>query len=108
MAWTVTNLVIQFIAGIFGGHGAAALAKEHSFGAIGHSVSGGVGGALSGYFLQTLIGTVVDVNGDAELIDPVTQWVMQAIGGLVAGAMLTLVVGFLKHSIDQHGSVGKL
>ena len=35
MTWTFTNLVIQIIAGILGGHAAATAAHEHSFGAFG-------------------------------------------------------------------------
>ena len=63
MTWTITNLAIQIIAGIIGGHGAAAASKEHSFGVLGHTIVGAVGGAISGYFLQTFVGTVV--NGAA-------------------------------------------
>ncbi len=72
MAWTVTNLVIQIIAGSIGGHAAAAASKEHSFGALGHTIAGAVGGALSGYFLQTIVATVVTgkgaVNQDADVV----------------------------------------
>ena len=60
MTWTVTNLVIEIIAGIVGAHAISAVAKEHSFGVIGHTIAGAVGGAFSGYFLQTLAATVVD------------------------------------------------
>jgi uncharacterized membrane protein YeaQ/YmgE (transglycosylase-associated protein family) len=52
MTWTLTNLVIEIIAGIVGGHAIAAVAKEHSFGALGHTITGALGGAFSGYFLQ--------------------------------------------------------
>jgi uncharacterized membrane protein YeaQ/YmgE (transglycosylase-associated protein family) len=54
VTWTATNLVVQIIAGIFGGNAISAAAKEHSFGMLGHTVAGAVGGAFSGYFLQTL------------------------------------------------------
>ena len=64
MAWTATNLVIQIIAGILGGHVAALVVKEHSFGALGHTIAGAVGGAVSGYFLQTIVGTVVNASGE--------------------------------------------
>jgi hypothetical protein len=31
MTWTLTNLIIEIIAGIVGGHAIAAAAKEHSW-----------------------------------------------------------------------------
>ena len=108
MAWTVTNLVIQIIAGIIGGHAAAMASKEHSFGALGHTIAGAVGGAVSGYFLQTIVGIVVTSTGEVQQdSDLVTRWILQGLAGLVAGAIFTLAVGFLKHSIDQH-RMGKL
>lgn len=103
MTWTVTNLVIEIIAGFVGGHVAAVAAKEHSFGAIGHSVTGTIGGAVSGYFLQTLAATLVTAAGEVQQdADAVTQWMLQGLAGLVAGAILTLAVGLVKHGIDQH------
>jgi uncharacterized membrane protein YeaQ/YmgE (transglycosylase-associated protein family) len=104
MAWTATNLLIQIIAGILGGHVAAVVVKEHSFGALGHTIAGAVGGAVSGYFLQTIVGTVVTATGEVQHdADLVTQWILQGLAGLAAGAILTMVAGFLKHSIDHHG-----
>jgi uncharacterized membrane protein YeaQ/YmgE (transglycosylase-associated protein family) len=103
MTWTVTNLVIEIIAGIVGAHAISAVAKEHSFGAIGHTIAGAVGGAFSGYFLQTLAAVVVNATGEVQQdADPVTQWLLQGFTGLAAGAILTMAVGFVKHSIDQH------
>jgi uncharacterized membrane protein YeaQ/YmgE (transglycosylase-associated protein family) len=66
MTWTVTNLVIEIIAGIVGAHAISAAAKEYSFGVIGHTIAGAVGGAFSGYFLQTLAATVVDSTGQVQ------------------------------------------
>jgi hypothetical protein len=102
MTWTLTNFLIQMIAGIVGSHAIATVAKEHNFGALGHSVTGAVGGAFSGYFLQTLAATVVDSTGQINQdADQVTQWFIQALAGLVAGAVLTMAVGFAKHAIAQ-------
>ncbi len=103
MAWTVTNLIVQIIAGILGGHAAAAVLKEHGFGVLGHTISGAAGGAVSGYFLQTIVGIVVNGTGEVQQgSDIVTQWVLQGLAGLVAGAIVTMAVGLLKHGIDQH------
>jgi uncharacterized membrane protein YeaQ/YmgE (transglycosylase-associated protein family) len=102
MTWTVTNLVIQITTGMVGGNLAAVLAKEHSFGALGHTIVGLSGGALSGYFLQILAGTVVTANGSVNEPTLVEQAILQGLTGAAAGAILVLVVGFVKHSIDQH------
>src|SRR5215469_18063979 len=98
MPWTYTFLVLQFIAGMIGGNAAAALAKEHDFSVLGHTVAGGVAGLFSGFFLQTLAGRVVNETGAANVPDPVTQWILQGLTGLVCGAILTLVVGAVKHA----------
>jgi uncharacterized membrane protein YeaQ/YmgE (transglycosylase-associated protein family) len=99
MTWSLTNLIIQIIAGFLGGHVAAIVFKEHDFGVIGHSLTGLVGGALSGYFLQTLAITMV--TGPGTLIEPRfgEQVVIEFGAGAAAGAVLTLLVGFLKHTI---------
>jgi uncharacterized membrane protein YeaQ/YmgE (transglycosylase-associated protein family) len=103
MTWTLTNFVIEIIAGIVGGHAISAVAKEHSFGVLGHSVSGALGGAFSGYFLQTLVAAVVDSSGEYHQdADQLTQWFIQAIAGMVAGAILTMAVGFAKRALEQH------
>jgi uncharacterized membrane protein YeaQ/YmgE (transglycosylase-associated protein family) len=105
MTWTVSNLVIEIIAGIVGAHAISAAAKEHSFGVVGHTIAGAIGGAFSGYFLQTAIATVVDSTGQVQQgADMVTQWLLQGFGGFAAGAILTMAVGFTKHSIDRHRS----
>jgi uncharacterized membrane protein YeaQ/YmgE (transglycosylase-associated protein family) len=52
MSRTYTNLLIEIIGGIVGGHFAALAAREYSFGALGHTIAGAVGGAFSGVFLQ--------------------------------------------------------
>jgi len=105
MSWTVTNFVIEIAGGITGGLGMAAAVKEHAFGAVGHAVVGAAGGAFSGYFLQTIVATVVDstgaVNQDADIV---TQWVLQGLGGLAAGAVATMAIALLKHVIDHHRS----
>ena len=105
MIWMVTNLVIQIIAGVIGGNVAALVSKEHSFGMPGHTVASALGGAVSGYFFQTIVATVVTGTGDFQQgADVVTQWVLQGLAGAVAGAILTLAIGLVKHSVDQHGT----
>ncbi len=105
MTWTTTNLIIEIVAGILGGNAISAAVNEHSFGVLGHTVAGALGGAFSGYFLQTLAATIVNSTGEVKPnADPVTQWLLQGFSGFAAGAMLTMAVGFAKHSIDEHQS----
>lgn len=106
MTWTLTNVVIQIIAGILGGHAAAEAAKEHSFGALGHTVIGALGGALSGYFLQTLASTVVTTSGSLNEPTAVEQAILQGLTGAAAGGIAMLVVGFIKHSLEQRQRSG--
>jgi disulfide bond formation protein DsbB len=100
MPWSFANVIIQIFAGILGGHAAAVVAKEHSFGVLGHTLAGAAGGGLSGLFLQTLASTVV--TGTGSLNEPrfIELLLLQALTGAAAGGIATLVVGFLKHSID--------
>ena len=105
MTWTFTNLVIEIIAGAIGGCAVAAVAKEYNFGILSQIVTGALGGALSGYFLQPIAATVVDSTGEMHAAsDQLTQWFVQAIAGLVAGTILTMGVGLAKHTIEQRRS----
>ena len=101
MAWTVTNLVIQIIFGILGGHAAAAATKEFNFGALGHTIAGAIGGILSGCFLQTIAGTLVTGTGDVMASNPVEQAVIQGLTGAVAGGIAVLLVGVIKLGMDH-------
>jgi uncharacterized membrane protein YeaQ/YmgE (transglycosylase-associated protein family) len=102
MTWTFTNLVIQIIAGVFGGHAAAVAAKEHNFGALGHTIMGAIGGGVSGSFLQTFAGTVVTASGSVGEPTAVEQAVVQGLTGAVVGGISVLVAGFIKHSFEHH------
>lgn len=106
MTWTFTNLMIQIIAGILGGHAAAAASKEHGFGALGHTIAGAAGGGLSGAFFQTFVATMVTAGGSLNEPTAVEQSVLQGLTGAAAGGILTLAVGFIKHGLDHDGSSG--
>jgi len=96
MTWTVTNLIIQIIAGILGAHAAATGLKEQSFGAVGHTLAGAAGGAVSGTLLQTAVRTVT-VTGIPIEPTTVEQVIIQSIVGAVAGAATMMVIGFIKN-----------
>jgi uncharacterized membrane protein YeaQ/YmgE (transglycosylase-associated protein family) len=104
--WTLTNFIIQVITGVLGGHAAAIAAKEHSFGAVGHTLTGLIGGALSGFFLQTLASTVVTGAGDLNEPRMAEVVVLQGLTGAIAGAIATLATGFTKHALG-HDKSGK-
>jgi hypothetical protein len=104
MIWTSTNLVIQILAGVVGAHFAASAAREHGFGFVGHTLAGAIGGALSGYFLQTLAVTLVTASGSLNEIGAVDNAVLQGLAGIAAGGCLMLAVGFIKHSVDHRGA----
>jgi hypothetical protein len=88
------GLAVQAVAGFFGAHAAASAAHEHRFGFIGHSVTGIVGGALSGAFLQQAV-TSVTGSGSQNPSTVAEIAVIQVLTGAVAGAILTLAIGFL-------------
>jgi hypothetical protein len=97
--WTVTNLIVQAIAGILGAHAAAAVAHEHRFGFAGHTLVGLIAGALSGYFLQRLANTVVTGTGDAMPVSPVETGILQALTGAVIGGISMLAIGFIRYEL---------
>jgi uncharacterized membrane protein YeaQ/YmgE (transglycosylase-associated protein family) len=96
MAWAASNVVIQTVAGILGAHGAAVAAHEHRFGFLGHTVAGAVGGALSGYFLQTLAITMVTAGGSINEPTAVENAVLQSLTGLVVGACCMMSVALVR------------
>jgi hypothetical protein len=102
MTWTVTNLLIEIIAGIAGAHIAAVAASEHSFGRLGHSIVGVIGGGFSGYFLQTSAAVTVNTNGTFNEPRLFAQVVVHSLAGATVGGILMLIVGFLKYSADTH------
>jgi hypothetical protein len=102
MTWTLTNLLIETIAGIAGAHFAALATSDYNFGRIGHSIAGMIGGGFNGYFLQTMIAMTVTTNGGFNQPRLFEQVMAHSLAGAAAGGILMLIVGFLKHSIDTH------
>jgi hypothetical protein len=101
MNWTYTNLIIQVIAGVLGGHAAGGAVRDYAFGAFGHTIAGAVGGGLSGYFLQTLAGTLVTGTGSLTEPTAVDQILLQALTGAVAGGIFSLGTGLVKHAFGH-------
>jgi len=99
MTWTMTNLMIEIIAGIVGAHTVAMAARDYSFGALGHSMVGAIGGCVSSYFLNALSAMVV--NGSEALNEPrlLDQIVAHSLTAAATGGILMLIVGFVKPAI---------
>jgi hypothetical protein len=94
MDWT-TNLIVQIVAGFAGAHLAATALHEYRFGWIGHSLAGLIAGALSGYFLQAIVFTVVNGGGGVNEPGVADVAVIDLLTGAVVGAMAMAAVGFL-------------
>jgi uncharacterized membrane protein YeaQ/YmgE (transglycosylase-associated protein family) len=101
MGWSLTNLFIQILGGIIGGHLAVIASKELEFGALGHTIAGAVGGVLSGIFLQTLAATMVTGTGELTAPRVADQVLVQGLTGIVAGGIVTLAAGIFKQSRGQ-------
>jgi uncharacterized membrane protein YeaQ/YmgE (transglycosylase-associated protein family) len=102
MEWSWTYVLVQLVGGFLGAHAAAIAAHEHSFGALGHSVVGIIGGGLSGYFLQRLAATVVTASGALNEPRFVEQVIVQGLAGAVAGGIAMFLVAILRHGIEHH------
>lgn len=99
--WTITNLIVQAIAGFLGAHAAATVAHEHHFGAIGHSLVGLISGTLGGYFLQRLVMTTVNGAGDADPMTALEAGIYQAVAGAAIGAIAMMAVGFVRSEMTK-------
>jgi uncharacterized membrane protein YeaQ/YmgE (transglycosylase-associated protein family) len=104
MEWSFTNLWIEIVTGALGGNAAAMALKEHSFGVLGHTAVGAIGGALSGFFLQTFVTTVVNASGDLNQPTMAEQVILQCFVGAAAGGIAMMIVGLIKHGLDQKQS----
>ena len=102
-----TNLVIQTVAGAFGSLAVASAVMEYNFGVVGHILVGIIGGALGGLLLQRLAVTLVTASGSMNEPTVVENAVLQGAAGFVCGGAVMLVVGLIKHSIDEHRSAKK-
>jgi uncharacterized membrane protein YeaQ/YmgE (transglycosylase-associated protein family) len=93
MTWTMTNLVIEIIAGIAGAHIVANAAREYSFGALGRSVVGAIGGYVGGYFFDA----AMVVNGSNALYQSrlLDQAMAHSLTAAATGGILILAISFV-------------
>ncbi|MBR1121126.1 hypothetical protein JQ628_06345 [Bradyrhizobium lablabi] len=96
MSATVINLIIQLIAGAIGGNAAGAAMKNFDLGALGNTIAGALGGAGGGTLLTALLPMLQGAaGGDIDI----AALAGQAVGGGVAGAIVTAIVGLIKNSM---------
>jgi uncharacterized membrane protein YeaQ/YmgE (transglycosylase-associated protein family) len=100
MTWTITNLVVEIITGVLGAHAVAAATRTYNFGALGHSVVGAIGGGISGLFsLPTMMFAKSDIFPEPS---PSELTMAHGLVGAIAGGILMLSIGFLKHVIEEY------
>jgi hypothetical protein len=92
---TITNIIIQLIAGAVGGNAAGAGLKNYDLGTLGNTIAGALGGIGGGQILTALLPML---SGTAENVD-IGAVIGQAVGGGVAGAIVTFVVGLIKNTM---------
>jgi uncharacterized membrane protein YeaQ/YmgE (transglycosylase-associated protein family) len=93
----LTNLIVQLIAGAVGGNAAGSLMKNLSLGTLANSIVGALGGVGGGYLLQTLLpGLISAAEGGGVDIAALAS---QAVGGGVAGLVLTAIIGAIKNKV---------
>jgi hypothetical protein len=93
MSGAVINLIVQLIAGVLGGNAAGGALKDYDLGTLGNSITGAIGGVAGGQILQSLIPLLAGAGGNVD----VGALLGQAVGGGVAGAILTAVIGAVKN-----------
>jgi hypothetical protein len=99
MTWTFTNLVIQIVAGILGGHAAAGAARVYSFGGWPHHNRRSRGSS------ERLLSAnpcwhARHWNGQSDRA-AVDQVLLQVLSGAVAGGILTLGIGLVKDATSH-------
>lgn len=100
------NLLITLLSGAAGGNIAGAAAPSTSLGTAGNSIIGLLGGGLGHYLLKHFTGIDVPaaaVEGAVQAVQHLDiQSILANIGASgVGGAVLTLIVGLIKSSLDK-------
>ena len=87
-------LIIQLISGAIGGNIAGSLLKNSSFGKIGNSILGILGGGIGGYLLSFL---GIDTSGGMDIAGILGS----VAGGGVGGGILMAIIGLIKKAISK-------
>lgn len=95
MSATLINIIVQLIAGAAGGNAAGSILKNLSLGPLGNTIAGAAGGVGGGFLLETLLPGLLRAAEGGGL--DVGALASQAVGGGVAGLVLTAIIGALKN-----------
>jgi hypothetical protein len=103
----VVNVIISLVSGINGGNVAGTAMEGKNLGVLGNTISGLVGGGVGGYILKLLglfaTAATAATAGQAEpaqAFDLTT--ILGNIGGSgVGGAILTMIVAWIKNASQQ-------
>lgn len=87
-------LIVQLVSGAVGGNIAGSLLKNASFGKIGNSILGILGGGIGGYLLSFL---GIDTSGGMDLAGILGS----VAGGGVGGGVLMAIIGLIKKAISK-------
>jgi hypothetical protein len=87
-------VILQLICGVVGGNLICAGFKDLSLGPIGNSLAGLLGGGIFGHFLHTMTG----VGGNSSDLQ---IFLTSLLGGLSGGAVMTILVGWVKGMISR-------
>jgi hypothetical protein len=97
MSATIINLIIQLVAGAFGGNAVGGLLKNIDLSPLAKTISGAVGGGLGGTILQSLIPALGGAASTGGF--DIGAALGNAVGGGVTGAIVTVVVNLIKNAV---------
>jgi hypothetical protein len=96
------GIIIQLILGAVGGNAGAAVVKNANLGTTGNSVVGAVGGIILGQIIAHFTGAApVDPAAAAATANSMGDIIQSVIGGGVGGAVLTVIAGLIKNSMNK-------
>lgn len=95
----IVGLIIQLLAGAFGGNLAGSALKNHGLGIAGNSIVGVIGGGIGGQILVALLGS-------AGMPDFATHTagggiISNIAGGGIGGAILVVIVGLIRKAMSK-------
>ena len=94
MSPAIINLIVQLISGAVGGNAAGKVNPSFDLGTLVNTIVGAIGGVGGGWLISTLAPALVAAEGAG--ID-VAAIATQAVGGGVAGLVLTAIIGAIKN-----------